>query len=214
MQEAGKCLYVLFSRQNTKIGRFIRVLFRNSRYTHVTVALEGNLSTMYSFSRKRYDSPFSGSFMREYPSHFFVGGRDLDAKLCRVVLDDAAYARMTERIEHCKTHADRMLYNLYDAAALPFGRRVRLRDAFTCVDFAAYLLDLHGETGSIGALEKRLADCCIYEGSLQAYIEASGVTTPENDDYFIRRGFPAAVRDFIVLQTKLWRRIRNQAARG
>ena len=84
-----RCLYVLFSRQNTKIGRFIRVFLRNSRYSHVTVALDDLLYAMYSFSRKRHDSPFSGCFMREYPSHFFVGGRDLQAKLCRVELDDA-----------------------------------------------------------------------------------------------------------------------------
>jgi len=208
-----RCLYVLFSRQNTKIGRFIRVFLRNSRYSHVTVALDDSLYAMYSFSRKRHDSPFSGCFMREYPSHFFVGGRDLQAKLCRVELDDEAYFRVMQRIEHCRTHSSRMLYNLYDAFALPLKRRVRLRDAYTCVDFAAFLLDMDADVSSIGALEQKLDRYCIYEGSLKAYIDSTGATTPKDDDYFTRHGVVAAARDLIALQTKLWRRLHNQAAR-
>lgn len=213
MQIEEKCLYVLFSRQNTKIGRFIRVFFPNSRYSHVTVALDGSLYAMYSFSRKRHDSPFSGCFTREYPSHFLIGGKDLQAKLCRVPLDAEAYARVMGRIEHCMTHSSRMLYNLYDAFALPFRRRVRLRDAYTCVAFAAYLLDMDASVSSIGALEKKLNRHCVYEGSLMRYIEATGATTPENDDYFVRRGLKAAVCDLLILHRKLWRRLHNSSAR-
>ena len=213
MQDENKCLYVLFSRQNTKIGRFIRLFFRNSRYSHVTVALDGSLYAMYSFSRKRHDSPFSGSFVREYPSHFFIGGRDLMVKLCRVELDDAAHERVMGRLEHCRTHSSRMLYNLYDALALPFHRRVRLRDAYTCVDFAAFLLDMDDEVSSIGEFEQRLNPYCVYEGSLMEYIAANETASPEDDDYFVRRGLVAAARDLIALQTRLWRRIHNDAAR-
>ena len=179
----------------------------------MTVALDGNLYAMYSFSRKRHDSPFSGGFMREYPAHFLIGGRDLAVKLCRVELSDDAYLRVMRRIEHCRTHQSRMLYNLYDAFALPFRRRVRMRDAYTCVDFAAYLLDMDARVDSIGALEQRLNRYCVYEGSLKAYIEAVGATTPEDDDYFVRRGPVAAARDLVTLQTKLWRRFHNEAAR-
>lgn len=35
-----RCMYVLFSRQNTKIGRFIRVFLRSSRYSHVALSLD------------------------------------------------------------------------------------------------------------------------------------------------------------------------------
>ena len=211
MKTQNKYLYVLFSRQNTKIGRFIRIFLRNSRYSHVTVALDGSLYAMYSFSRRRHDSPFSGCFMREYPSHFFVGGRDLTVKLCRVELDEEAFSRVMDRIEHCRTHSSRMLYNLYDAFALPFKRRVRLRDAYTCIDFAAFLLDT--DVNNIGALEQKLNPHCVYEGSLMDYIQATGAFTPEDDDYFTPCGRVAAARDLIALQTKLWRRLHNQAAR-
>lgn len=44
-----RCMYVLFSRQNTKIGCFIRVFLRNSRYSHVALSLDEKLYTVYSF---------------------------------------------------------------------------------------------------------------------------------------------------------------------
>lgn len=214
MDATERCLYVLFSRQHTKIGRFIRIFMRNSRYSHVTVALDSSLYAMYSFSRLRHDSPFSGSFTREHPVHFFVDDKDVTVKLCRVELDEEAYRCALARIEHCKTHATRMLYNLYDALALPFRRRVRMRDAYTCVDFAAFLLGMDARVDSIGALEQELADCCIYEGSLQAFLAEKCVPhSPEDDDYFVRRGILAAMGDFITLQTRLWRRYRNESAR-
>lgn len=51
-----RCMYVLFSRQNTKIGCFIRVFLRNSRYCNVT----RSVSKMTEIERrggKRWDKP-------------------------------------------------------------------------------------------------------------------------------------------------------------
>lgn len=213
MEQNERCLYILFSRQNTKIGRFIRLFLRNSRYSHVAVSLDGKLYTMYSFSRTRHDSPFSGTFVREYPNHYFIGDRDLNVKLCRVGLTQEAYDEAMKKLAHCLTHKSRMLYNLFDALVLPFGRRVRMRDAYTCVDFAAYLLGIDAENANIGSLEARLEDCCVYEGSLRELIAMNGVTPPFDDDYYVRRGLAAAARDLFVLQKKLRRRMRNSAAR-
>lgn len=62
-----RCMYVLFSRQNTKIGCFIRVFLRNSRYSHVALSLDEKLYTVYSFSRKRHDSPFRAALCANIP---------------------------------------------------------------------------------------------------------------------------------------------------
>lgn len=213
MEQNEKCLYILFSRQNTKIGRFIRLFLRNSRYSHVAVALDGKLYTMYSFSRLRHDSPFSGTFTREYPGHYFIGGHDLKVKLCRVALTDGAYIEAMKKLDHCLTHRSRMLYNLFDALVLPFGKRLRMRDAYTCVDFAAYLLGIETENADIGTLEARLDGSCIYEGSLRELVASSGAVLPDDDDYYVRRGPAAAARDLYVLQKKLRRRMRTCAAK-
>lgn len=206
----GNCLYILFSRQNTKIGRFIRLFLRNSRYSHVSVSMDGKLYHVYSFSRRRLDSPFSSGFVREYPQHFLLGGRDLNVKLCRVPLTPEEYQRVLSKLEYCMRNEGRMLYNLYDALLLPFGHRVRMQDAYTCVGFAAYLLNMEDVT-DIGDLEKRLEDATVYDGSLMELIERCRPAMPEPDDYFVRRGLRAAAADLHMLNKRLRQRRRSPA---
>lgn len=117
-----RCMYVLFSRQNTKIGCFIRVFLRNSRYSHVALSLDEKLYTVYSFSRKRHDSPFSGGFMREYPVHYIINAMDVPIKLCRVDMTEEEYAAARARLNDAIERSESMIYNLFDAAALPFGK--------------------------------------------------------------------------------------------
>ena len=59
----ARCIYIMLSRTNTGIGRIIRLFLRTSRYNHVSAALDGRLFLLYSFSRARKDSPFSGGFV-------------------------------------------------------------------------------------------------------------------------------------------------------
>ena len=99
-----RCMYVLFSRQNTKIGCFIRVFLRNSRYSHVALSLDEKLYTVYSFSRKRHDSPFSGGFMREYPVHYIINAMDVPIKLCRVDMTEEEYCQESHSLQIVQSH--------------------------------------------------------------------------------------------------------------
>ena len=62
-----RCMYVLFSRQNTKIGCFIRVFLRNSRYSHVALSLDEKLYTVYSFHAKGTIHPFRAALCANIP---------------------------------------------------------------------------------------------------------------------------------------------------
>lgn len=207
MEMQPNYLYVLFSRQNTKIGRVIRVFLRNSRYTHVALALDEKLYTVYSFSRARHDSPFSGGFVREYPVHYIIGEKDVPIKICRVQLTAEEYAAAKSRLEDSIIRREKLIYNLFDALVLPFGRRYRLKDAYTCVSFTAYAIGMD-ETKNIGDLENRLSAGVIYEGGLKQLIQKYSLTPPENDTYYERRGIFAATRDFGRLFGRLWQRRR------
>lgn len=190
-----RCMYVLFSRQNTKIGCFIRVFLRNSRYSHVALSLDEKLYTVYSFSRKRHDSPFSGGFMREYPVHYIINAMDVPIKLCRVDMTEEEYAAARARLNDAIERSESMIYNLFDAAALPFGKRYRLKDAYTCVSFTSYVVGMD-DVKDIGDLENRLSRNTVFEGGLNELIAKHGLTpargrpllrTPR--PYCRRRGF-------------------------
>lgn len=197
-----RCMYVLFSRQNTKIGRFIRVFLRSSRYSHVALSLDEKLYDVYAFSRKRHDSPFSGGFVREYPVHYIIKGADVPIKICRVDMTEEEYAAARARLNDAIERSDSMIYNLFDAAALPFGKRYRLKDAYTCVSFASYVLGMD-DVKDIGDLENRLSRNTVFDGGLNELIAKHGLTPPEGDRYYERRGLIAAARDLCTLVKRL-----------
>lgn len=200
-----KSMYVLFSRQNTKIGRVIRAFLPSSRYTHVALSLDERLYTVYSFSRARHDSPFSGGFMREYPVHYILGGRDVPVKICKVEMSDEEYAKASSRLEDSICRREQLIYNLFDAAALPFGKRYKIKDAYTCVSFTSYVVGMD-DTRDIADLESRLDANTVYTGSLKELIERHALGVPADDDYFVRRGLYAAAQDFARLFSRLMRR--------
>lgn len=200
-------LYIVLSRTNTGIGRLIRLFLRGSRYNHVSAALDGRLYLLYSFSRTRKDSPFSGGFVQEYPSRYLAMGKNVDVKVFRVPLPEAEYRVALDKLSYCRAHQEEMLYNLFDALLLPFHRRYPLADAYTCLAFSAYLLGME-DLGSIGALEERLAPHLMYEGGLRAVIPYDKTIAAEAEEhaYFERCGRVAAIRDFFALCSGLWTR--------
>ena len=53
MTDSPKYVYVIFSSTQYMIAKCIRAM-TNHRYNHVSISLDGNLQTLYSFAR-RYD---------------------------------------------------------------------------------------------------------------------------------------------------------------
>ena len=203
----ARCIYIMLSRTNTGIGRIIRLFLRTSRYNHVSAALDGRLFLLYSFSRARKDSPFSGGFVQEYPSRYLAMGQNVEVKVVRVPLCAQEYSTVLNKLSYCRAHREEMLYNLLDAILLPFHKRYPLADAYTCLAFSAYLLGME-DVSSIGALEERLAPHLIYEGDLRSVIPYDKTVAAEAEErtYFERRGRIAAVRDFFALCGGLWAR--------
>jgi hypothetical protein len=95
-------LYIVLSRTNTGVGRLIRLFLRSSHYNHVSAALDGRLYLLYSFSRTRKDSPFSGGFVQEYPSRYFAMGKNVDVKVFRVPLPEAEYRVAFDKLSYCR----------------------------------------------------------------------------------------------------------------
>ena len=92
---------------------------------------------------------------------------------------------------------------------LPFGKRCRLRDAYTCVSFASYVIGMD-DIRNIGELEKRLSEYTVYEGGLNELIEKYSITPPENDDYYDRKVLIAATKDLMLLLSSLLKRSRRR----
>ena len=66
-------LYVMLSRTDTGMGRFIR-FFTREEYNHVSLCVDDSLQKFVSFARYRQDTPLAGGAVAEPPQRLLSCG--------------------------------------------------------------------------------------------------------------------------------------------
>ena len=138
----NKYLYVVFSSTPNKMGTLIRG-FTGGQYNHVSIALDESLSQMYSFARRYYHTPFYGGFVKESVSRYHINERCAHIRICRLSVTDAQYRSLESHLADMLKRQDRYLYNHLSALTVPLRRRVKIRDAYICVDFVVARANPH-----------------------------------------------------------------------
>lgn len=162
-----RCVWIIFSHTHTGMGRIIRT-FTGGEYNHVSVCLDGDLEQVYSFARYQVNAPLAGGFVHESPERLLDGGLDTPVEIYAVPLSGARYGFIRQRISQCcEMKRGRLLYNSFGAALSVLGLRLRLPNAYTCLDFAAELLG-EGAVCTIPELRQKLTPYFAYQGGLRA----------------------------------------------
>ncbi len=199
-------IFIVFLSTNTMMGRGIRFITRN-RYSHVTISLDRDLHTMYSFARYHINSPIRGGFVIEQPNRYLYNNQDVSVKLCRILVSRKEYDRIHGEITRFVANREQMIYNTPNALLSLFGRQLNVKDMYTCLEFVTYMLR-YPKILTIRALELRLRQHVVYEGSLKQIVSQEQYW-PE-DDYFIRRDASGIVSDTVHHIRKVAMRIRIQ----
>lgn len=164
-------MYVVFSSTPYKIGRLIR-RFTGETYNHVSISLDETLSSMYSFARRYYHTPFYGGFVRESLSRHHLRGQTSTVMICKLPISRKQYCRLQRKLRNMYDHRDRYLYNHLSVLTLPFGRLVPVKDAYICSQFCAMLLNAAGypidyrKYCSVGQLAEKLSAYTVYTGPI------------------------------------------------
>lgn len=168
-------IYAVFSSTPYKTGRFIRKML-GTRFNHVGLSLAPSLQYMHTFARRYVNAPFSGGYVKESFRRFFYNGRWADIKVCRIDLSETQFHRLQSFLTVFQHRSGKCLYNLYSAAAVPLGRRIRIRDSYTCVEFVGDALAYAGVRGfcyggfhSLDGTERLLQGRTVYCGSAGGY---------------------------------------------
>ena len=215
MKNNNQFIYLIFSRTNNKMSRFIRTV-TNYEYNHVSIAFSSDLDPMYSFARKHKDTPFYGGFVRETPTRFQNGDTTAKVKICAIPLSPIQFRIAQNYINKISRNGDKYLYNTISAITNPFHRRVNIDYAFTCVEFAVAVLKRIGAPlsnriprfCSIEQLDEIYAPTLIYQGDLQSsedtqgYIDNYLAKNPMN--YRVRKTVSSNARLVGRLCRKLW----------
>ena len=187
------------------MGQWIRRV-TGEPYNHVALATEENLSAMYAFARRYYHTPFYGGFVQERPCRYRLGGVTAQVRIYRLPLTSRQWDILQERLRTMQSQPQRYLYNHLSALAAPLHRKVRVRDAFTCAEFAVSVLSMLGfdfdpnRFYTIGAIARRLEDYHIYTGDFPE-------TYREDPQFFaakpLRHPIAASTQSILAL---LWRK--------
>ncbi|MGI6239235.1 MAG: hypothetical protein ACOYI5_06380 [Christensenellales bacterium] len=190
-------VYVMFSATDCAVGRFIRRMTR-SKYNHVSVSLDPDMQSLYSFARYHETAPFYAGFVEESLMRYQLYGKQATVKVCRIRLTQEQAEALTRTIAELESSPGEYIYNYISALLFLTRRRIDIPRAFTCVDFAVWLLSHAGIEEvpdaffTIHALERALDRYTVYEGDCKFYTSANAW----GDDVFqyrlSRRGYVAS----------------------
>ncbi len=164
-------LYVMFSSTPYKMGKFIRTVTR-SPYNHMSISLDPELKELYTFARRYDRTPFYGGFVRETPGRYYRKGEPAQVCLCRLPLTEAQYRDLKNHLEQMYCQRDRYLYNYFSVLAVPLQRRIRVHNAYVCVEFCMDVLSRAGlevdlrKYYSIKKAVRLMEPWCFYVGSI------------------------------------------------
>lgn len=182
----SRTLYVMISRTSTNMAKFIRKC-SNYPYNHVSLTLDPNLRTWYSFARYHQDAPFYSGFIQEPVERFFADGNDIDVRIFRVEVPEERARRIEQLFLQAGRPETRLIYNYFDAAASVLKLKIAIAGAYTCLSFACAILGR--QYRRISDLDAALSPQLFYEGSLHALVPDSG---QRHDAYFQPIGWAAA----------------------
>ena len=207
MTDDPKYLYILFSATPYRMGSLIRRV-TGEAYNHVAIATEEDLRDLYAFARRYYHTPLYGGFVTEHPFRYHHNGVTANICLYRLPLTTRQWDTLQALLSKMRARADRYLYNHLSAMLAPLHLKIRVRDAFTCAEFAVSILSTLGfdfdpkKFYTIGGIAQRLEAYRIYTGKFP--------TTSEVDPAFFA---PHPLPHPVASTTKnilrlLWRRAR------
>lgn len=181
-----KSIYLIISKTNTKFGRLIRK-FGGIQYNHASIALDSELSEIYSFARQRHSLVLTGKLVRENISRFTLNiATNVDVTIFEVPVTNEQYEEVKKLISDIYNDKD-YLYNLFSVLTYPLTKGLSVYKAFTCNEFAMYILKLLGHELKKPLYQYKpddllnmLSDKIFYQGNLLEYVVEKTAET----DYF------------------------------
>lgn len=182
----SKSIYILISQTNTRFGKLIRK-FGKIQYNHASIALDSELSEIYSFARQRHSLVLTGKLVKENISRFTLNrATNINATIFEVPVTEEQYDEIKVLIEEIYNDKE-YLYNLFSVLTYPLTKGLSVYKAFTCNEFAMYVLKLLGHEVQKPLYQYKpddlleiLGDKIYYQGNLLEYVKEKKVKT----DYF------------------------------
>jgi hypothetical protein len=151
---SSKYVYIVLTMTDTIVARTIRFL-TGKPYCHSSLALDEDLSDMYSFCRDKKEYPLPASFNKEnINTQVFGLYNNIPCEIYRLELTDEQHERLTATMRHFIVNKDLYRYNLTGLLLMKCHIPHKLRYKFVCSVWVAFVL---GKSGIEHNLKKHLS---------------------------------------------------------
>ena len=172
-------VYIVLTRTRTKVARLIR-LYTKEPYSHVSISFDDDLSTLYSFARRKIHNPLNAGFIEEHiDSGIFGMDTEISCAVYQLKLKKEKYNCIKGLVSELLQNPLEYGYNFRGLFSAAFNRPYTKPKKFFCSQFVAWLL---GNAG-IKLISKKYAltrpedfrqnlnKYMIYEGRLHQYVQ-------------------------------------------
>ena len=139
-----KTLYIFLTRSGTLLSNLVYSL-TGAQYTHVSLAFDEDLSTLYSSTRKNGYTMFPAGTSREYLNRgVFLMRENIPCALYALEVTDEVYTRAKRRTQHMMHHGELYRFNSLGLLLCWMHIRWQRRRHYFCSQFVSEVLEKSG----------------------------------------------------------------------
>lgn len=136
-----KKIYIVLTYTGTILSKIIK-MYTRKEYSHVSISLDENLESMYSFGRKNAYNPFWGGFVRESTKFgTFKRFKRSKTKIYSLEVSDEDYSKIKNIIDEFNTNKDKYSFNVLGLIGVCLNYKVKRVNSFYCTEFVKYVLE-------------------------------------------------------------------------
>ena len=135
-----KKIYIILSMSGTKFSRFLRFMKPSFKYPHVSISLDKNLKTFYSFGRQNVTKFWIAGFVEEHPNTGIYAIFDSSCEVLEVEVEREQYEEIENLIQEFKRNIQEYHYNFFGLMFTYLKIPRSLNNRFTCTQFVAWVL--------------------------------------------------------------------------
>ena len=135
-----KEIYIVLTNTGTILSKVIKYWTKDIN-THVSIALDSDLTKLYSFGRLNPYNAFMGGFVREGISRgTFKRFTNTTTQIYSLSITDEQYDRIIETIKEFRAQRKTYKFNVLGLLFAGFNKKMKFKNSFYCAEFVRYVL--------------------------------------------------------------------------
>lgn len=136
----------MFSHSGTIPSKIIRKM-TGFEYSHVSLSLDSNLKSLYSFARRYIYNPFNSGFVEEkFDKGIFGIKHNITCKVYKLEITEEEYWKLKANLNYFVTRQCYLKYNFFGLLSPIIGIPIKRKDCYFCSQFVG---DILGNSGII-----------------------------------------------------------------